>query len=709
MPTALENFLFTHEYLFRQQTARYYPLSFDLIEQFADTWDFQLLCSNPRIRWDMPALQKWTLRIDWSALSGNKGITWTEELLNRYADRIDWIQLSQNPTFPFSEPIMQQYEARINWIYLSVNPALPLTDAFLGTYESKIFWPLLKKYNTNIQAVSARFQEKLKSLPDNHTENVFPLPDITDQYIKWEVKKSPLPPELEEKRQAPVSDLDEDFFERYDAYWEWRHLSGCVHLNWSTSFFERFYMRLSQEVAENPAFFEKVLQPVLHDALIERVCERLNPPHAVRFYYFEDQQDAFGMLPEVRQVQPASGQRTSNWDEWKLVLFGKDLAVPLPDNDFELSWFLRHPIRYADYHHWPYEPHYPAIVVSEKLKGILERFKLPPHHFYEISLAIPENLYGTETRTYYILVVPEQSYLYFDYSKVTFVLDQDRVPFPNRGPNGHRPYYLSSYFTRSNAPKYPETINTPDDFLAAREKLKEQDGSFHLRPIEYIWNTDFDLIACSDEHPYRRIWVSDNIRKAIEISGLTGMRFEQVWECRPRMLQLENEETRLEKEQILKALSAEYAQKPPEEEQITVRRYREMAAWAETVRSNKGLVKKLYEEKPPDVTNDPFIAAIRQREIDMDVVFPAWFVDMVRKEQLPEALSDFKLLSLESMYSAEIEDDSPITVKSVVFAEYSSQVLFLVLKVGSLYEMDDAIYVKEYDQGYPASMILPME
>lgn len=709
MHTTLEDFLFTHEYLFRQQTARFYSLSFRLIEQYADTWDFQLLCANPHICWDIPALEKWKQCINWNALSGNKGMTWTEELLDRYADRIDWVQLAQNPSFPFLEPILNKYEARINWIYLSSNPSFPLTDAFLEAYESKIHWPILKYYNKNFPDVGAHFQEKLNSLPDNQYKSVFPLPDITEQYIAWEMKKTPLPPELEEKRLGPVSELNEDFFEQYDTYWEWRHISGCIHLKWSTSFFERFYTHLSQEVAGNPAFYEQVLKPLLQDGLIERICKRLNPPNAVRFYYLEDQHDEFGMLPEVRQVLPASGQHSASWDEWTSVLSGEVFEDTLPADNFELSWFLQYPIRFADYHHWPYEPHFPAIVVSEKLKGILERFKLPPHHFYEIDLSIPENPFGSETRPYFILIVPEQPYRYFDYSKVTFVLDQDRVPIPNRGPNGHRPYYLSSYFTRQMAPVCTEPISTPEDFVAAKEKLKEQGKSFHLRPKEYIWNADFDLIACRDEHPYRRIWVSENIRKAIEISGVTGIRFERVWECRPRMLQLEKVETHFEKECILQELRAEYARQLPEDEQITIRRFREVSAWAEIVRTNKGVVKKLYEDQAPVVSDDPFFASIRQKELDLDVIFPVWFVDILRKKELPEKLSDFTMLSLESMYCQELEPDFPVTVKSVVFAEYSTEVLFLVLKEGSLYELDDVIYMKEFDQGGPASIILRMK
>jgi len=44
--SVFEKFLFTHEYLFRQLTSRYYPLSFALIEKHADMWDMLSLYCN---------------------------------------------------------------------------------------------------------------------------------------------------------------------------------------------------------------------------------------------------------------------------------------------------------------------------------------------------------------------------------------------------------------------------------------------------------------------------------------------------------------------------------------------------------------------------------------------------------------------------------------------------------------------------------------
>jgi hypothetical protein len=145
----------------------------------------------------------------------------------------------------------------------------------------------------------------------------------------------------------------------------------------------------------------------------------------------------------------------------------------------------------------------------------------------------------------------------------------------------------------------------------------------------------------------------------------------------------------------------------PEPEQMAVRNFRASAIWAEEVCRNKGIVQKIFAENPAIyATDDAFLQTIRQKELELDVIFPDWFIRILRKKALPPELERFTLQPLESITCYQLDHDFPVSVKSVVFAEYSSTVLFLVLKSGSFYELDDVIYEKQFDQGPPPSIVL---
>lgn len=711
-PEELENFLFTHEYLFRQQTARFYPLPFALLEQYPDMWDFSLLSRNPNMPWDLQTLGRFGQQIDWQALSANTGMRWTTDVLDHYRDKIHWPELCKNPALPFTDALLERYAHDLNWVYLSTNPAIPLTDVFLEKYQDRIHWQMLKNYNPDLDKVGTPFREKLAALPDTPVRSYI-LPDHTKRYIRWRIQAESLPEPLRQALESPVSQIPEDFFAQYWDCWDWQNIGLCIHLRWSVSFFERFYQYLDRCVTLNSAFYTQVLEPVLNDSLIEQVCARLNPEHVVQFYYLQDKGDEYGVLPNVRYTLPGNPPYEAYrpvHEQWRAFFSNSDLEATLPEVQYELSWFLRHPIRFADYHEGPFGSQYPAMVVSGKLKEMLEKFELPPHRFYPIDLAIQNDLFGVEVRRYYIFFVPEQEYLYFDFARIKLFEDQDRPQIPDEAPLYHRSYYDSSYFTRQTAQAYAGPVDTPEAFLAARAELSVRAPEKSLRPQEYVWDAAFDLISCGAENPRNRIWVSEDIKKAMEESGATGIRFERVFETRPRMRGLETPEHRLKNAQILESLRGEFQNRAPEPEQITIRNFRAAEAWAEEVRRNKGIVRKLYSDHPATyATDDAFLQKIREKEIQFDVVFPGWFIEILKSGKLPEAFSDFTLMPLEHIYCQQLERDLPLTVKSVVFAEYSSSSLFLALKGDSLYELDDAIWQHEIDQGPPPWVMMRMD
>ncbi len=75
---------------------------------------------------------------------------------------------------------------------------------------------------------------------------------------------------------------------------------------------------------------------------------------------------------------------------------------------------------------------------------------------------------------------------------------------------------------------------------------------------------------------------------------------------------------------------------------------------------------------------------------------------------MPAGLEDYTLQPVQSLCYVYTED-FPIAVKSVVFAYYQTHDLFLILKKGSYYALDDVIYGIEYDQGPPPEIVMWMK
>lgn len=672
-------------------------------------WGFSLLSSNSQMAWDIDTLAQFESRIDWLCLSGNTGVRWTEALLDRYKTKLVWTDLAANPAFPIEPAILEQFAPFISWIYLSSNPALPLDDAFLRRYEDNIHWQILRNYRDDLSEVHEPFSARLEALPkQRYQQNGSHL---LRYYLRSEIHPESLTGRLYNRLDQPVSQIEPAFLKEFHEYWNWEKLSYGRDVHWSIPFYERFYHLLNEGVSTSAGFYRSVLQPVLHDALIDEVCARLNPEGGVPFYYLEGKRDEYGTLPNVRHKLPGDppweAYRRVN-EQWAALFSGDDLSASIPEVRFELDWFLRHPIRFADYHEWPFQDHYSAIVVSGKMKSMLEQFKLPPHRFYPIELAIANDVFGTEHRDYYIFYVPEQEYLYFDYEKTVWVEDEDRKQVPNKGGMYHRPYYTSSYFTRQTAAPYPAMISSPEAYLQAKQELLHRNPLKKLRPREYIWKADFDLLPSGAENPRRHIWISEDVRKAMEAAGLEGIRFERVWECRPRMEALETPARREKNERIIRAVRAEFGDREPDPEQLTVRNFKQAEQWAQEVCRHQGIVRKMYTENPPSATDDALLLKIREKEVELDVVFPTWFIEILRSGNLPSDLEDYTLIPLENIGCWQLLDDFPLSVKSVPIAEYSTSILFLLLKKDSFYELDDAIWMREYDQGPPPSVIRRM-
>jgi hypothetical protein len=633
---------------------------------------------------------------------------WTAAILERFDHRLEWNYLGANPTFPFTDSILEKFGTSARWWSFSRNPALPLTEAFLDKYGENLNWELVKScHEDRLGELSPKYRKKLEGLPDYFRGKYAPPPDQVGAFLKPEFKSGILPEPLRAALEYPLSHMSDAFLETYAAYLNWSEISQTEHLEWSIDFFEQFYRQLTYDVARNRFLYQTILAPGLNDALIERVCARLQPENLVPFYCLKP-----ASLSEIGSVWsehgPAEGD-PSLYEAFNAWFERGDLEQPLPAVHFKLIARDTNPVHFNDVLVWRFEARYPVCVVSGRFKHILQQFALPLHRFFPVDIHIEDEFFGSECRTYYIFYVPEQGYLYYDYENTVFVEEREekerRLSYDSLPP-----YHTTSYFTRQMAPRYPHPIRTSEEFVAAREELNQRDQLLQLRPQEYTWKAGFDLIGSDSPFMYYHIWVSDNLKKTIEATGLTGVRFERVWESRPRMLGLETPQHRSRVEQIHARLREEFENKP-EPEQVTIRNFRAAQAWAESVPQNSGMVKKLFDGDPARyATDDIVLQKIRQKEVELDLLFPEWFIKMLQTGQLPQGLEDFSVKSPESLYQMSWRKDFPVSVKAVEFAESGGGgALFLALKKDSFYELDDAIYLIEYDQGPPPWLVVRVD
>lgn len=92
-----------------------FPWSAELLEEFADRWNWRLLASNEGIIWNTPLIERFLKRVDFRALSARPDLPWTPELISQYADRWDWQALSGNPGLPWSYELLKAHEERWVW------------------------------------------------------------------------------------------------------------------------------------------------------------------------------------------------------------------------------------------------------------------------------------------------------------------------------------------------------------------------------------------------------------------------------------------------------------------------------------------------------------------------------------------------------------------------------------------------------------------
>ncbi|RPD43771.1 hypothetical protein DNI29_23210 [Hymenobacter sediminis] len=91
------------------------PWSIELLEEFADRWNWSQLALNESIIWDEHLIDHFRDRIGFQSLCLRTDIPWTPELIDRYADKWNWQLLSGNSGLPWNRQLLKTYEDRWTW------------------------------------------------------------------------------------------------------------------------------------------------------------------------------------------------------------------------------------------------------------------------------------------------------------------------------------------------------------------------------------------------------------------------------------------------------------------------------------------------------------------------------------------------------------------------------------------------------------------
>lgn len=668
-----------YEYLFRKQVSRFYPLPDSLIALFENDWD-------------------------WRGLSANTDLEWTPEFIARYADKWVWHELLLNPGIVWTDSLIEQYRNRhdFRWYSLSVNPALPVSDSLLRRYAGQFVWRGLCKnpaFNRD-KELASRYKNYCDALPVSEPEAPPPA-DRIDTYLEygdaWKKRTQPqraakaIPLELDTIRHKNIQQLDLALLRKYPQAWEWYLLDRCPLLPWSPDLLADLSSWRNYTSWEyNTGIFEKIYAPFLSDALISTVMRRLYPPGQTQFFMLQEEDDRYGIIPFITT---ANGPYDT---VFSTTLQFDRLSDSLPAVYVSLGGIYNPPLRFADMHGWGYLHPYrsAARIISPKVKSVLERFNIPPHRFHPVALHIDDSRYGRDTALYYVFHIAECDFQYLDYTQTSFYWSQV--------------YFKSGRFIEELIDSLPYRLTAAQDYLNIRDSIRSLGSSLsplRFEPREYIWKADFDIMACLKEHVLYAIWVSEDVKTALELAGVTGIKFEKVRAARPRMLGAETPEHRLRNADVLAAIKLDYATRPPEPAQRTVLNYQENCRWRDSVLAQKGIVRHLRKNQPLPETTDPVERKLREKELAWDVVLPDAYRKAVAlmkfpRHKLPFLHYEFYHIDRVEQVGAEWHKNYPFTARAVLIAWNGvGDYLGFLLKPGSTYELDDTVYEFLHETG----------
>jgi hypothetical protein len=375
-----------------------------------------------------------------------------KDFIERYEFELDWKAISKNRELAWDLEFLEKYETRFIWHELAGNESILWDEEKIDRFKKRLDWYYLGR-NRNLpitESFIVKYAKKLFVVEDN--------PMLSKSLIdKYSIKTVPKNThDTQEIKDYKESDFD--------------------------NIFNKFIFHHNQRV-----IYEKVVLPVINDITLEKIFEE-KFDYSQRYYFLEPvHDDVHGLTPEFKiqddnpfdKFQEERGLLTlSN----RLTLINGSLQEG-PDRLYEIPRFSSFSF-------------YTTILVSENIKQILDRFKLPEHTYHEVDL-VPKKI-KTNTK-FYILQIA------FD------TLNKDLI-------YESRSFHFSfKDFKKRGHGLVDEKISSHAELMAIKDKLGKiyspTGYGVTLTPDRYNLNSDFDLYSYS---VHGKVIVNQFLKNALE-------------------------------------------------------------------------------------------------------------------------------------------------------------------------------------------------
>lgn len=633
----LRYFALNNESLFWRLISKYYPLSHDQIDQYSDALAFNWLPENENIRWTDELIKKYKYQLDLGYVFRNRSFEWSEERILKYYPEpwFDWGDVAFRKKVFLSSPTYLKYKYEIDkeMVVEEVDKGVLICSEWCNEYGQKI---LLKDF----------------LYPDVLDNDYVKYNSQIENYFDTTVSKVPVNLIIQN-----IEYFSSDIFDSVEVNWSWSSFSD-LHSNENVRFWEKPYK----------AIYYFLMSPYIDNSFLDEINKNQND---VNRYYFFSREDQFGLVPSVYRGY------NSTCDQCYLRGLPTNIFdySAIANCNIELHGNYEAPKRFLDYLEYAYDKS--VIIVSPKLKAILDECILPNHQYYAFNLIGDCGFYGKDTLKYY--------FLHF---------------------NSNNPIIYNSFRQYSKSDLFKQPLSSIDslyfdisDSISFMDYRRSELNSKNYTDIKCISiDRFFDLVYL----PYHGVYFSKRLRDAIINAKLYTPFFKKDIDCHIYIANSDELESAELDEKI--NYTSGFGLSYDLHQHKFLREYRKGVDSIKKLYQSSGQVTELYANQSDGLSNAE--KELRNIEIEFDVIFPETYRDILKgrtQDQLNDLIAgDWRFYPKEELFP--VLDFwypfAPITAKGIFIGagRQSDEFIGLLLKEGSSYLLDGQVYVfNRYD------------
>jgi hypothetical protein len=210
----------------------------------------------------------------------------------------------------------------------------------------------------------------------------------------------------------------------------------------------------------------------------------------------------FELTPGVKDSEGVTYTVSIKGDKRKIDQIKNSInTATVWQQDFKIDLFFDDygsgPLRFLDTHKWAIgKPFAHVLIVSAKLKNVLEKFSMPEHAFYNMTISS-----GSRSEDYYLLHLIKDRYVDLDYLNTTF-----------------RKFDLRTQKPATLINEEPILFKDYSDFLLKQKELVTT-SDFFYDSEKYVYMQKYDIIW---GHAFK-IFVNEAVKTAIDQAQLKGV------------------------------------------------------------------------------------------------------------------------------------------------------------------------------------------